>query len=395
MWNFKYTPKHPDYHVDWMQINEDFAWIRAMAGVQQEASYHAEGDVETHTRMVAEALSFNEVWRERPSVERHALFLSALLHDVAKPATTVLEGGRWTAPKHTKVGEPMSRRLMWLGEAGNVPPFATRELIAKLVRLHGLPIRFIDKPDPQRAVIEASLVVRMDLLADLAEADVRGRITDSQQDLLDRIEMFRDFCEENKCLTGPYQFESNHHRFIYCVAKKAVEYVPYDDCKFEVVIMSGLPGSGKSTWAKASTDDHWPVISLDGLRDELDVDPADRDEQAGVAREGRERAKALLRKQSPFIWDATSIARDQRAMLVSLCAQYGARTRIVYCESDLNEMLRRNRSRTGKAVVPENRIIKMLERIDIPSPVEAHVVEHVIPNRKIILRKDNVSTRPI
>ncbi len=359
MWTYEHTPGAPDFRVNWDAIR-DYPWIKRMAGVQQEPEWHAEGDVEIHTRMVAEAVVLNDVWHRRPSEEQHLLFLSALLHDVAKPDTTVFEGGRWTAPKHTKVGEPMARRLMWLGEAGTVPPFAVREQVAKLVRFHGLPIRFIDKPDPQRAVIEASLVVRMDLLADLAEADVRGRVTAGQQELLDRIQMFRDFCNENRCLTGEYPFQSDHHRFMFAVGKKDISYVPYDDYRFDCVMMCGIPGGGKSTWIEENCPD-MEVLSLDALREELDVDPADRDEQAGVAREGRERATALLRKGKPFVWDATSIARDQRAQLVGLCAKYGARVRIVYVEAPLDEMFRRNRSRKGNRCVPEGAIRRMID----------------------------------
>ena len=376
MWTYEHTPSGPDFKLNWDAIRE-YPWIKAMIGVEQEPEWHAEGDVETHTRMVAEALVANDVWRALPDVERHSVFLSTPLHDVAKPVTTIFEGGRWTAPKHAVKGEPIARKLMWTGEAGEVPPFAIREQVAKLVRYHGLPIRFIDKPDPQRAVIEASLSVRMDHLAMLAEADVRGRITVGQQDLLDRIQMFRDFCIENGCYNQPYPFESDHHRFMFCVARKAVEYVPFDDYRFDCVLMCGIPGSGKSTWIKANCPDH-EIVSLDGLRAELDVDPADRDEQAGVAREGRERAKNLLRMGKPLVWDATSIARDQRAQFVALAATYGARTRIVYCEAPLAEMARRNRARKGNACVPDSVIQRMIERIDIPSQVEAHKVEYVI-----------------
>ena len=373
MWTYEHTPAGPGYRVNWDAIRLQ-PWVARMAGVQQEPDYHAEGDVQIHTRMVAEALVQTPVWRARPPQERHALFLSALLHDVAKPATTVSEGGRWTAPNHTTKGEPMARTLMWTGQTGSVPPFAAREQVAKLVRLHGLPLRFIDKPDPQRAVLEASQVVRMDLLADLAEADVRGRITDSRQELLDRIDLFRAFCDENGCLGGPGRFESDHHRFMYFVGRKPYEYVPYDDTRFECVVMCGLPGSGKSTFVEANFPGT-EVLSLDAIREETGVDPADRDEQAGVAREGRERAKAMLRKGQPFVWDATSLARDQRAMLIGLMTTYGARTRIVYCESPLDEMLRRNRQRTGHRRVPDAVIGRMVERIDIPSRIEAHRVE--------------------
>ena len=38
--------------------------------------------------------------------------------------------------------------------------------------------------------------------------------------------------------------------------------------------MSGLPGAGKDNWVRNNLPD-WPVISLDAVREELDVDPTD------------------------------------------------------------------------------------------------------------------------
>jgi hypothetical protein len=72
-----------------------------------------------------------------------------------------------------------------------------------------------DKPNPQRAVIKASQVIRCDLLALLAEADVRGRQCDDQLELLERVQFFREFCQENNCLFYSRPFPSDHSRFVY------------------------------------------------------------------------------------------------------------------------------------------------------------------------------------
>jgi hypothetical protein len=64
MWTFKHTPQPPEWQVNWSAIREDYAWIRDMAGVQQEPEWHAEGDVEIHTRMVAEAMAADATWRQ-------------------------------------------------------------------------------------------------------------------------------------------------------------------------------------------------------------------------------------------------------------------------------------------------------------------------------------------
>ena len=373
MWVFKHTPQPPEWRVNWPAIHEDFPWVQAMAGVQQEAQWHAEGDVHIHTRMVAEAMARDDRWRQAEESHRHAMFAGALLHDVAKPACTKLEEGRWVSPKHTVVGERMARKLLWKGEAGDIPGFEDRERITKLVRYHGLPLNFLSKPDPARAVIEASMHVNLHLLSLLALADVNGRECQGKQELLDKINLFVEYCGEQGCLHHPKAFESDHHRFIYFAAHKPFEYVPYDTTSFQATVMSGLPGSGKSTWAKTHCGDQ-PVICLDDLRQEAGVDPRDAD-QSVVINAAKERAKKYLRAKQPFIWDATNITRDMRGSMIALLANYGARTRIVYVETTWTEMLSRNRSR--QRPVPEAVIEHLAEKLEVPSATEAHGVEYV------------------
>jgi predicted kinase len=277
--------------------------------------------------MVAAAVAGLGAWQAAAEPDRHVLFAAALLHDVAKPACTRFEDGRWTSPRHAKVGEGVARRLLWTGEAGSVPAFAARERVAKLVRYHGLPLRFTDRPDPAR-------------------------------------------------LDGPMRFEHDHHRFMYCVGRKPIEYVPHRPTggeAFEVVLMSGLPGSGKSTVAREVAGDR-PVIRLDDLRAEMRVDGGD--DQSPVVAAAQERAKAYLRERRSFVWDATNTSRDMRSGLVALFANYGAAVRVVYVEApSWAEMFARNRGRPRP--VPEKVIARLAERLEIPSPAEAHRVQYV------------------
>src|SRR5438105_3584160 len=113
---FEHTPHGPRFAMNWETIVR-FPWVKAMAGVQQEPEWHAEGDVQTHTRMVAEAMAGLDGWRAMDELDRHILFAAALLHDVAKPVCTRFEEGRWTSPRHAKVGEGMARGLLWTGAA--------------------------------------------------------------------------------------------------------------------------------------------------------------------------------------------------------------------------------------------------------------------------------------
>src|SRR5437667_10891450 len=95
----------PSWALDWPAIEERFAWMRALGSCPQDPTYHAEGDVLANTRLVAEALVASGAWRALPAPERSILFAAALLHDVGKPACTVVEaGGTITSRGHARRG---------------------------------------------------------------------------------------------------------------------------------------------------------------------------------------------------------------------------------------------------------------------------------------------------
>jgi putative nucleotidyltransferase with HDIG domain len=381
---FPHCPAPPDWALDWQALVQRFGWLRALDGVPQNPVYHTEGDVLTHTRLVAEALVSREEWRNLPEHTRSLLFAAALLHDVGKPATTRTElDGRITSKKHAQVGAQMARTLLYTGDSLDAPaPFAERETIVQLVRHHGLPVWALERPDPQREVIAASQRVRLDWLALLAEADVRGRIATDRDDLLTNIALFRELCREQDCSDAPYAFANDHSRVQYFrTPGRDAAYAAYDDTSFEVVLLSGLPGAGKDSWLAAHLPD-WPVIALDDLRATLDVDPAD--DQGAVVQAARERARELLRQRQPFAWNATNITRSLRRQLVDLFLSYGARVRIVYVEAPYADLLTRNRRRADAAAVPEKIIQRLLRRLDVPDATEAHAVGWVVEEKDMV-----------
>jgi predicted kinase len=377
-WTFPFCPLPPDWTVNWKAIQRRFAWVAALAGVPQDAAYHAEGDVWIHTRMVAEALTRLDAWRALEAGERATLFASALLHDVAKPACTRTEpDGRITSHRHARVGAQMARYLLWRGEGLDAAlPFLERETIARLVRFHGLPLWFLEKDDPQRAVLAAAESANLAHVALLAEADVRGRICADQHELLDRIALFRSFCAESNCFTNPYPFASDQSRFVYFHhrAHSDPSYAAYNDTTFEVTLLSGLPGAGKDTWIRAHRPG-WPVIALDAIRREMGVAPTDA--QGAVAQEAKARARELMRQRQSFVWNATNTTRTMRSQLVDLFASYGARITIVYLDAPYETLFQRNASRREHEQVPETVIHRLMRKLDVPDTTEAHHVEWV------------------
>jgi putative nucleotidyltransferase with HDIG domain len=372
-WSFSYCPIEPDWSINWRALEAEFDWLRTLANCPQDKRYHAEGDVLTHTHLVCEALVALPQWRLLSPSDRSILFAAALLHDVAKPAATQIEeDGSITSKGHVLQGAKMAQRILWDLHV----PLAEREAIVSLVKYGSLPLWFWDKPNPQRAVIKASLVIRCDMLAILAEADVRGRDCDDQAQLFERIDFFREFALENSCLDQPRSFPSDHSRFVYFQKEdRNPNYEAYDDTQFQIVMMAGLPGSGKDTWIQENLPD-WRVISLDNLRKEMNINPDE--DQGAVANQAKAIAREYMRNRQSFVWNATNLSRQVRGMLIRLFHSYHGNVRIVYLEAPWEELLHRNRHRSAK--VPESVLYRMKNRLEVPDITEAHQVERIISN---------------
>ena len=366
---FDFCPQPPRWEMDWAGIEASYAWIKAMRGVPQEAKYHAEGDVLTHVRMVCEALISLPAWRRLDAADRAILFAAALFHDAGKPGRTTSDGGHIASPGHSRLSASLARDYFW--QAGT--DFHTRETTAALVRSHGLPLQFLDREDPDRLLIGFSFRGRCDHLALLAEADVRGRICDDAPDLLTRIDLFREQCEALGCWDQPYLFPSDLSRVQYFATPgRDRTYPAYDDTVCEVVLMSGLPASGKDTWITQNAPD-LPIVSLDALREELGVSP--KGDQAKVVAEARTRAKQLLRERRSFVWNATNVTLQIRRPLIEALTAQKARVRIVYLEAPWQEVLRRNAARPSP--VPLSVMENMRWRLEVPDLTEAQRVEWV------------------
>ncbi len=341
----------------------------------QNPRWHGEGDVLTHTKLVCQAaaqLPVNGRFRQ-------ILSLAAALHDIGKVATTRMEDGQWTSPSHSRVGAEMARQLLWQehGLCGTPEKQRLRETVCSLIRFHSVPPHALTDSDGERTLrrIAANGGLTPDftieLLCLLAEADVQGRVCDDGPELLEQIQFCRELAREAGCLTEPFPFPSDYTRFAYLSGRNVPPDQPlYNDSWGEVILMSGLPGTGKDTWITAHHPD-LPVISLDEIRKEFGISPGDN--QGAVADVAKERAKEFLRKKQPFIWNATNFSPMVRKKQIDLFTAYHASVRLVYLETTWEEQLRRNRSRPD--AVPESVLCKMAENIIPPAAHEAHRVE--------------------
>lgn len=342
--------------------------LHTLQGCPQDPIFHAEGDVWIHTQRVLEALVGLPGWQALPEDRQLGLALAALLHDIAKPKTTVEIDGRLRSPGHARRGAQDTRIALYQLGA----PFALRERVVGLIRHHAAPLFALEHDDAARRVHAISQRLPCSELALLAEADVRGRDCGDRQDLLERIALFIELCRDEGCLDGPRAFADDHSRIFYFEKDgRVADHLAHDDTQGEVVLLSGLPGAGKDTLARQRYGE-LPQISLDALRRELGAPATGK--QGPVIELARQRAREYLRRSERFVWNATSLSHSLRERVIALCRDYRFRVRIAYVEVAWSRLLEQNAARDD--AVPQKALEQLLTRWDLPTPLEAHAVDY-------------------
>jgi len=96
--------------VHWIELYPELDALRACP---QDPIWHPEGDAWVHTcHVVDAAVEICDRYDMSDDIRLVVVF-AALLHDVGKPETTVLnDEGRWSSPSHDKVGMPIAERFL-------------------------------------------------------------------------------------------------------------------------------------------------------------------------------------------------------------------------------------------------------------------------------------------
>lgn len=364
----------PGGTVDWTWFLHAFPALGLLATTPQDSYYHAEGDVWIHTCMVVEALINNDDYAQATADERFVLFYAALFHDIAKPDTTVIDeqSGKISQPGHSRRGAIDARILLWRSGV----PFALREAICRIITVHQVPFFAIagNKNGQSAEFIIRKLSHELDLrlLCAVAEADMRGRDFEKKADCLVEIELFRELAKEEACYGQAKQFADRHTQLAYFRgADIAVDYPFHQNAGSKVIVMSGLPASGKNTWVAQHHAD-LPVISFDDARLELGLKHGAN--EGAVAHKAIDDAKALLRKKAPFVWNATHLSSQMRKKTLDLLFAYQAEVEVVYLEHTEELILSRNKKRDTS--LSNAAISKMLFKWEVPLPTEAHAVQY-------------------
>jgi predicted kinase len=127
----------------------------------------------------------------------------------------------------------------------------------------------------------------------------------------------------------------------------------------ELVIFIGLQASGKSTFFRKYLAATHILVSKDLMRN-----------NKNRARRQAQLVEAALQAGLSIVVDNTNPAVEDRASLIELGNQYGARIVGYYFESNLKDCLERNQQRVGKHRVPDVGIHATIKKLVCPTYAE-------------------------
>jgi predicted kinase len=358
---------------DWAACCEVFPRLRALETTPQSPRYHAEGNVGIHTRLVLDALLDCAHFQAAAGARRETLFLAALLHDLCKPETTVVDPvtGEIGQPGHSRRGAVDVRALLWRAGA----PFELREAVCRIVATHQVPFFAFDSrrgESPEFIARRLSWSLDVSDLVCVARADMRGRVCVDQQARLDDIALFEQLAREDGCWDGPRAAASAHTRLAYARGAAVHLDTPlFQPAGSQVTVLSGLPASGKDSWVARHASD-LDVVSFDDAKAELGLKHGENDGLA--AHRAVDKAKALLRRHEPFVWNATHLSEQMRSKTLDLLFAYDANVRLLYLEVPCETLFKRNAARD--TTLKQMDLERMLHRWEVPLPWEAHDVHY-------------------
>lgn len=122
-----------------------------------------------------------------------------------------------------------------------------------------------------------------------------------------------------------------------------------------LILLIGIPASGKSTFARRYAEAGWPCLSLDVLHS-----------RTTELRQYRQ----LVEKRCNILIDNTNVTISERSRYLAPAKAAGYRTIGYYFQSVIKDCLARNMLRTGKACVPQVGLIARAKSLELPSYAE-------------------------
>ena len=143
--------------------------------------------------------------------------------------------------------------------------------------------------------------------------------------------------------------------------------------KKHLYLMMGVPGSGKSTYAKNILKYGDIYVSRDEIRYSLLTDEDDyfakENEVIKTFIESIDKSLVMEEHCGDVFADATHLSPKGRAQVLKQLKNKD-RVSVIYLDIPLNVILERNAKRTGRALVPEDVVRRMYNSIQLPTRAE-------------------------
>jgi tRNA nucleotidyltransferase (CCA-adding enzyme) len=171
--------KRPSLGLEWADrlgvVDKLFPELAALKGCPQDAEWHPEGDVWTHTLLCMDRAA-EEV--EGLDKERKlAVLLAELCHDFGKPATTAVVDGRIRSLEHEAAGREPTLAFLERLNIHTLNGYDLRAQVVELVAHHLTPSHFFKNRDHvgDGAFRRLARKLEPELLYRVSRADCRGR----------------------------------------------------------------------------------------------------------------------------------------------------------------------------------------------------------------------------
>ena len=324
---FLYT-NYPDIVEDMRECSHHYS-------ITNLSSYHLEGDVFSHTLMVAK---LSELLGTHKNVQ-----LAALLHDIGKPDTREVD--------HDK------KKTMFYGHAG-VSFWKSIEILNKL-----------KCSDKDKIEILSLISLHLDFMnIKNNEGRIRHKFKNNQELLIKLAKLY--YCDSN----GRYSDDEHATREeINTIINTRVINEGSDKRGSTLTLLCGLPCSGKSTYIKESATRNDVILNRDSIVIEVAGTDNFNDAWAKVDQEKvnlllEERFIKAVHERKNIIVDMTNMSRKRRNKFTCRVPQKDYNKKCIIFATELSEIKRRNikRNEETNKLIPNKVYSDMMRGFSLP-----------------------------